>query len=76
MIRIRFRYNLDRYPTQKQQLNQALADITQKIAGQRNIDACAAALSVSKLPNTQLATVSPQLLASVSSPPKTVNILN
>ncbi|WP_225894290.1 hypothetical protein [Atlanticothrix silvestris] len=64
--------DLDRYPTQKQQLDQALTGLTEKIADQRvNIDACAAALSVSKLPDAQFAKVSPQILAPVSSPSKT-----
>jgi hypothetical protein len=70
-IRLRLR-DLDRHPTQKQQLDQALAEITKRIAGQRvNIDACAAAVSVSKLPDAQFAKVSPEILAPVSSPPKT-----
>ncbi|MCF2149525.1 hypothetical protein IQ276_024455 [Desmonostoc muscorum LEGE 12446] len=72
-IRMRLR-DLDRYPTQKQQLDEAVANITQKIAGQyANLDACTAALLVSKLPAAQFATVSPQLLASPSKPPKTPN---
>lgn len=64
--------DFDRHPTQKQQLDQAVAEVTQKIERQYvNIDACTVALSVSKLPDAQFATISPQLLASVSNPPKT-----
>ncbi|MEH2111949.1 hypothetical protein [Nostoc sp.] len=63
--------DLDRYPTQKQQLDQAVAEVTQKIERQYvNIDACTVALSVSKLPDAQFATISPQILASVSNPPQ------
>lgn len=68
-IRTRLR-ELDQHPAQKQQLDQALSKITEKLAERVNIDGCAVALSVSKLPNAQFATVSPQLLAPVNSPPK------
>jgi len=61
---------LDRYPTQKQKLEQAVVQVTEKIAEQgTNLDACNLALLVSDLPNAQFATVSPQLLAP-SSPSK------
>ncbi len=69
-IRVRMR-DLDRYPSQQQEINQAFAQITEKVTSQNsNIDACAVALSISKLPDSQFATVSPQLLAQTSSPAK------
>ncbi|RCJ24986.1 hypothetical protein A6S26_17455 [Nostoc sp. ATCC 43529] len=62
----------DRYPTQKQQLDQALSVITQQIAAQQpNINACAAAVSMSQIPNAQFAKVSPELITAGNNPPKT-----
>ncbi len=63
---------LDRHPTQKQQLDQALSIITKQITSQNaNINPCSVALSVSRMPDAQFAKVSPQLLSPVSKPPKT-----
>ncbi|WP_096588443.1 hypothetical protein [Calothrix sp. NIES-2098] len=62
----------DRHPTQKQQLELALSTITQQITNQyTNLNPCSVALSVSRMPDAQFAKVSPQLLSSVSKPPKT-----
>jgi hypothetical protein len=62
----------DQHPTQKQQLNQALSQLTEQIASQNpNIDSCAAAVSLSQMPDAQFAKVSPQILSPVSKPPKT-----
>lgn len=70
-IRLRLR-ELERYPTQKQQLNQALSVITQQIATQRpNINGCAAAVSMSQLPDAQFAKISPEIITAVNNPPKT-----
>ncbi|PSB04380.1 hypothetical protein [Merismopedia glauca] len=62
----------DRYPIQKQQLNQGLSVITQQVAAQRpNINSCAAAVSMSQLRDAQFATVSPEIITAVNNPPKT-----
>jgi hypothetical protein len=66
-IRTRLR-DFEQHPVQKQQLNQAVSQITEKIAG-TNINACAAAVLVSQLPEAQFAKVSPQLLTPVNSSP-------
>jgi hypothetical protein len=64
--------NFDRHPTQKRQLQQAVAIVTGKIEEQSgDVSACKLALSVSTLPNAQFAKVSPDILAPVSNPPKT-----
>ncbi|MBD2436993.1 hypothetical protein [Nostoc sp. FACHB-110] len=70
-IRLRLR-EFDRYPTQKQQLDQALLLITQQITKQRpNLDNCAAAVTMSQLPDAQFAQISPEIITAVNNPPKT-----
>lgn len=70
-IRSRLR-EFDRYPTQKQQLDQALLLITQQIAKQQpNINNCVAAVTMSQLPDAQFAKISPEIISTVNNPPKT-----
>jgi hypothetical protein len=61
----------DQHPTQKQQLDLALSTIAKQIASRANINPCAVAMSVSQMPDAQIAKVSPQILSPVSKPPKT-----
>lgn len=64
---------LDQHPTQKQQLDLALSLIAQQISSQGvNINPCTAAVSLSQMPDAQIATVSPQLLSSMSKSPNTL----
>ncbi|AUT02185.1 hypothetical protein CLI64_18330 [Nostoc sp. CENA543] len=63
--------DFERHPTEKRQLEQALAIITNKVEEQSNsIDTCQAALSLSGLPEAQFAKISPEILAPVSNPPQ------
>ncbi|HIK07746.1 MAG TPA: hypothetical protein IGS40_24155 [Trichormus sp. M33_DOE_039] len=72
VVQIRTRLqDFERHPTQKRQLEQALAEITSKVETQHvNINPCSVALSLSKLPDAQFATVSPQILTPIDTSTK------
>jgi hypothetical protein len=68
-IRARIR-EVEQDPTQKKRVDQARAFVTNKVAGQ-GVEACAAALAVTRLPDAQVAAVSRRLVTPPSPPAQT-----